>query len=83
MSAASVGNQAGEVDDEAGLQRRVLEQVRHDHLLVGVLLQLERDADVFGREVLHVEQRRQLAAQRDVGDALDERRLVHRVRARW
>ena len=29
-------NQAGQVDDEAGLERRVLEQVRHHHLLVRV-----------------------------------------------
>ena len=74
------GHQAREVDDEAGLQRRVLEEVRHDHLLVGVLLQLERDADVLGREVLDVHERRQLAAQRDIRDPLHERGLVDRVR---
>ena len=72
-------NQAREVDDEAGLERRVLEQVRHHHLLVRVLLQLERDPHVVGRQILDVDERRQLAAESDVGDALDERRLVHRV----
>ena len=55
-------DQAREVDDEAGLQRRVLEEIRHHHLLVGVLLQLERDPHVVGRHVLDVEERRQLAA---------------------
>ena len=55
-------DQAGQVDREVDLERRVLEEVRHDHLLVGVLLHLDRDAHVFGRQVLHVEQRRQLAA---------------------
>ena len=73
------GNQAGEVDGEVDLQRRVLEEVRHDHLLVGVLLHLDRDAHVFGREILDVEQLRQLAADHDLGDALDELRLVHGV----
>ena len=73
------GHEAGEVHREVDLQRRVLEEVRHDHLLVGVLLHLEGDAHVLGREVLHVEQLRQLAAEDDVGDAFDELRLVHRV----
>ena len=48
-------NQAREVDGEVGLQRRVLEQVRHHHLLVGVPLQLERDPHVVGRQILDVE----------------------------
>ena len=48
-------DEAREVDGEVDLQRRVLEEVRHDHLLVGVLLHLERDAHVVGRQVLHVE----------------------------
>ena len=34
-------DQAGQVDGEVDLQRRVLEEVRHDHLLVGVLLHLD------------------------------------------
>ena len=72
-------HEAREVDGEVGLQRRVLEQVRHDHLLVGVLLQLERDAHVVGREILHVEQMRQLAREHDVADALDQHRLVDHV----
>jgi hypothetical protein len=70
----------GQIDGEVDLQRRVFEEVRHDHLLVSVLLHLDRDADVFGREILHVEQLRQLAAEHDLGDALDQLRLVDHVR---
>ncbi len=73
-------DQARQVHREVDLQRRVLEEIRHDHLLVGVLLHLERDAHVLRREILHVEELRQLAAQHDLGDPLDELRLVHRVR---
>ena len=83
LGAAGLGvlgrHQAGQVDGEVGLQRRVLEQVRHDHLLVGVPLQLERDADVVGGQVLDVDQVRQLARQHDVADPLDQHRLVHGV----
>ena len=71
--------EAGQVHHEAGLQHRVLEQVGHHHLLVGVLLQLEKDPDVVGRDVLDVEERRQLAAGGDLADLLDERRLVDGV----
>ena len=46
---------------------------------IGVLLQLQRDPHVVGRDVLDVEERRQLARQHDLGDPLDERGLVHRV----
>ncbi len=84
LGAADLGvlgrNQAGQVDGEVDLQRRVLEEVRHDHLLVGVLLHLDRDADVLGRQILDVEELRQLAAEDDLGDPLDELRLVDRVR---
>ncbi len=73
-------DQARQVDGEVDLQRRVLEEVRHDHLLVGVLLHFDRDADVLRRQVLHVEQLRQLAADHDVRDLLDQLRLVHHVR---
>ena len=66
-------DEARQVDGEVGLQRRVLEEVRHHHLRVGVLLHLERDAHVVGGHVLDVEQRRQLARQHHVGDALDQR----------
>ena len=44
------------------------------------LLQLERDADFFRRQVLHVDERRQLAAERHLRDPFDESRLVHCVR---
>ena len=73
-------NQTGEVDAEAHLERRVPAQVRHDERLVGVPLDLEFDADVVGAHVAHVEQRRQLARDHQVGDARDQLRLVDRVR---
>ena len=76
-------NEARQVDDEVGLERRVLEEIRHHHLRVGVLLQLERDPHVVGRHVLDVEERRQLAAQHDVGDALDERRTCSPCTGCW
>ena len=38
-----------------------------------------RDAHVFGRQILHVEQLRQLAAQHHFGDPLDQQRLVDGV----
>ena len=72
-------DEAGQIDDEAGLERRVLEEIRHHHLLVGVLLQLERDAHVVGRDVLHIEKRRETPAGGDITNSLDERRLVDRV----
>ena len=47
---------------------------------IDVALQRQLDAHVVGRDVLHVDERRQLARQDHLGDALDERRLVHHVR---
>ena len=76
-------NQARQVDDDVGLERRVLEEIRHHHLGIGVPLQLQRNPHIVGGDVLDVEQRRQLARQHDLGDPLDERRLVHRVRECW
>ena len=72
-------DQARQVDRHVDLQRRVLEEIRHHHLLVGVRLQLERDADVVGRHVLDVDELRQLAAEHDLADPLDELRLVDGV----
>src|SRR6185295_15317895 len=73
-------DEAGEVHREIDLKRCVLEEIRHDHLFVSVPLQLERDADVLGRKILHVEKLWQLAAEDDVGDPLDQLRLVHGIR---
>jgi hypothetical protein len=50
--------------------------IRHHHFLVGVFLHLDRDSHVLGREVLHVEERRQLACDHNFRDPLDELRLV-------
>ena len=72
-------DQAGQVDGKIELQRGVLEEIRHDHLLVGVFLHFDGDAHVLGRQVLDVEQLRQLAGDDDVRDLLDQLRLVHRV----
>jgi hypothetical protein len=58
----------------------VLEEIRHHHLFVGVSLQLERDPHIVRRQILDVDERRQLAAECHFGDPLDERRLVHGVR---
>ncbi len=55
-------HQARQVDREGGLERRVLVEIRHHHLLVGVALQLQRDPHVVGRQVLDVDEVRQLAA---------------------
>ena len=74
-------DEAGQVDGEVGLERRVLEQIRQHHPLVGVPLELERDPHVVGRQVLHVEQRRQLPPEHDLADARHDLRLVGRVRA--
>ena len=63
---------------EARLQRRLLVEVRHHQLGIGVLLDLEDDADVGRRLVAHVEQVRQLARDDDVRDLLDEIGLRHR-----
>jgi hypothetical protein len=43
-------------------------------------LDLERNPHVVGGDIFHVEKRRQLARQHHIGNPLDERSLVHRVR---
>ena len=48
-------DEARQVDGEVRLERRVLEQVRHHHLRVGVLLELQLDPHVVGRDVLDVQ----------------------------
>ena len=84
LGAADLGvlgrHQAGQVDREGGLERGVLEQVRHHEVLVGARLQLQLDADVVGGEIPDVHQVRHLAAEHDVANLLDELRLVDGVR---
>ena len=70
-------HEARQVHREGRLERRVLVEIRHHHLRVGVALQLQRNPHVVGRQVPDVDEVRQLARERDVGDALDERGLVH------
>ena len=65
--------------NDVGLERRVLEEIRHHHLRVRFPLQHQLDPHVVGGHVLDVEERRQLARQDDVGDALDQGGLVDRV----
>ena len=55
------GNQARQVDDDVGLERRVLEQIRHHHLGIGVPLQLQRNPHIVRRDVLDVEEWRKLS----------------------
>ena len=69
-------DQARQIDVDVDLQRRVLEQIRHHHLLVGVALQLELDPHIVGGHVANVHERRQPAAERHVADALHELGLV-------
>ena len=84
LGAADLGvlgrHQAGQVDREGGLERGVLEQVRHHQVLVGARLQLQLDAHVVGGEIPDVHQVRHLAAEHDVANLLDELRLVDAVR---
>src|SRR5262245_29994405 len=80
LGVLGVGHQTREVHREIDLQRGVLEEVRHHHLLVGVLFHLDRNSNVFGREIFDVEERRQLAAYDHLSDPLDELRLVDGVR---
>ena len=76
------GKEAGEVDVEPGLERRVLVEVRHHQVGIGARLQLQHDADVVGRLVAHVDQQRELLVDDHVGDPLDDARLGERVRDR-
>src|SRR5690606_27277613 len=73
------GDQARQVDGEVRLEGSVLVKVREDLLLVGVLLEIDLDADVVRRDVPHVRDQGHLAGGDDLGDALDQRRLVHAV----
>ena len=72
-------DQAGQVYRKGNLQRRVLVEVRHHHFFVGVLLHLDGDAHVFSRDVLHVEQLRQLPLLDHLADLHDQLRLVDGV----
>ncbi len=72
-------DQARHVDGEVRLERRVLEEVGEHLLLFGLFLELELDADVVGRDVLHVDEQRHLARERYFRDALDELSFVDRV----
>ena len=69
-------HEAREVHGERGLERRVLVEIRHHHLRVRVPLQLQRNPHVVRGQVPDVDEVRQLARERDVGDALDEHGLV-------
>ncbi len=72
-------DEARQVDREGDLQRRVLEQVRHHHLLVGVPLDVELDPHIVGGQVADVEEGRQAALDDDLGDPFDEGGLVDGV----
>ena len=72
-------HQAGEVDAEVRLQRRVLVEIRHHQLWVGVALDLEHDAHFLGAFVAHVDQRRELSLAHKVAKLHHQGALVHRV----
>ena len=74
--------EAGEVDVEPGLERRVLVEVRHHQIGIGARLHLQHDADVISRLVAHIDQQRELLVDDHVGDPLDDARLGERVRDR-
>ena len=71
--------EAGHVDVEVGLQRRVLEQVRQRRVGVGAGPQLQDDPDVVGAQVLDVGQLRDLPLADQVADAEDQRVLLDAV----
>ena len=73
-------NQARQVHRKGDLHRSVLVEIRHHHLFVGVLLHLDGDAHVLGRDVLDVDELRQLPLLDHLADLRDELRLVHGVR---
>ena len=73
-------HQARHVDGERRLQRRVLEQVRHDQVIVGARLDVQLNPHIVGRDVADINQVRHLAAQHHVADLLDQLRFVHRIR---
>ena len=69
------------VDRDAGLELAEAEQRFHQRRrLDRAALRLEHDAHVFGRLVADVGEQRQLALVEQVGDLLDQARLLHAVR---
>ncbi len=72
-------DEAGQVDVEPALERRVLVEVGHHQRRVGAGLQLQHDADVVGRLVANVDQHRELLVDDHLGDPLDHRRLREAV----
>ena len=68
------------VEADAGLQLGLAEQHLHQELrLDGAALGLEHETHVLGRLVAHVRQQRELAGLEELGDALDEARLLHLI----
>jgi hypothetical protein len=73
------GQQRRQVYVEVRLQRRVLVQEGHRGFRRRLGLQLEDDANVVGRLVADVDHLRELPRHDQLGDLLDQLRLVHRV----
>ena len=76
----AVEAQAGQIHGEVRLQRGASVEVREHLFRVGVLPDLQLDADIVGREIAHFEQLRQRPVGGDLPEALDELRLVDAVR---
>ena len=72
------GHEASQVDVEARLQRRVLEEVGHHGLGPRTRLQLDDDAHFVGALVTHIGGERKLLVGDVAADALNECGLVHR-----
>ncbi len=73
-------HQHGHVHIEICLKRRVLEQVRHHHLLIGIAFDVQLNAHIGGADVAHIDEHREFSAEHDLGDFLDENSLVHTIR---
>ena len=71
--------QAGQVDVEVGLERRVLEQVGQRRVGVRAGAQLQRDPDVVGAQVLDVRQLRHLPLADQLADPLHQGVLLDPV----
>ena len=77
------GHEARQVDGERGLQRRVLEQVRHHQVVVGAALQFQLDAHIVGRHIPHVDEVRHLAARAPRRRSVRPAAPCSPRRARW
>ncbi len=72
-------HEAGQVDVEIALELRVLVEVRHHELGIGVPLELDHDPHVFGRLVADIHRLRQLPLGDELADRSHEGVLLDEV----